>query len=201
VVVDESLQVLEADPFPDPEDLPRLLLQGNFVPGGGSNVVARTELVRSVGGFDEELVRFSDWDLWIRLLRAGLPATSPIVSVARVEHGENMVIRDRKDAIESFTRLLGKYRPVTRRDRLSVAEWTAHEHHRAGRRLLASWLYLCAAVEYRSLGNLPPAVGALFGERGMDAASRLLVRLRGGSHIEREEREVPPEPTWLAAYR
>lgn len=201
VVIDEHLRVLEADPFPDPRDLSRLLLQGNFVPGGGSNVIARTELVRRVGGFDEDLVRFSDWDLWLRLVQSGLPAACPTVSVARVEHGENMVVRDRKHALESFTRLLGKHRQVTKRDRLSVAEWTAYEHHRAGRRLLAAWLYLRTAVECRSPGNLPPAIGALFGERGMRLASRLLLALRGSSHIEPERRPVPSEPLWLDAYR
>ena len=201
VVVDEHKRVLEADPFPDPRELQHLLLQGNFVPGGGSNVIARADVVRRVGGFDESLVRFSDWDLWIRLAQSGPPAASPIVSVARVEHGQNMVIRDRAHALESFTSLLGKHRQVTRRDRLSVAEWTAHEHHRAGRRTLAAWLYLRAAVEYRSPGNVPPAVGALFGEPGMRLASRLLVALKGSSHVEPESRAVPPEPPWLDSYR
>ena len=201
VVVDEHKRVLEADPFPDPHELPQLLLGGNHVPGGGSNVMARAEVVRRVGGFDESLVRFSDWDLWIRLARSGLPAASPAIAVARVEHGQNMVIRDRAYARESFTRLLSKYRPVTRKDRLGVAEWTAHEHHRAGKRVVASWLYLRAAVEYRSPGNLPPAVGALFGERGMSWASRLLLGLRRSSHLEPEPNTVPAEPPWLASYR
>ena len=201
VVVDQHKRVLEADPFPDPKELPRLLLEGNFVPGGGSNVIARAEVVRRVGGFDEHLVRFSDWDLWIRLTQAGLPAASPTVAVARVEHGENMVIRDRDHALESYTRLVSKHRPVTRGDQLGVVEWTAYEHYRAGRRLLASWLYLRAAVEYRSLGNLPPALGALFGKPGMRLASRLLVVLRGASHIEPEVRVAPPDPPWLSAYR
>jgi glycosyltransferase involved in cell wall biosynthesis len=201
VVVDEYKRVLQADPFPDPQELPHLLLHGNHVPGGGSNVMARADVVRRVGGFDADLVRFSDWDLWIRLAQSGLPAASPTVAVARVEHGQNMVIRDRAHAGESFTRLLSKYRPVTRRDRLGIAEWTAYEHHRAGKRVLASWLYLRAAVEYRSPGNLPPAVGALFGEPGMRLASRLLVTLRGNSHIEPEVRAVPSEPPWLDSYR
>lgn len=201
VVVDEHKRVLEADPFPDPAELPRLLLQGNFVPGGGSNVIARAEVVRRLGGFDEDLVRFSDWDLWIRLAQSGLAAASPTVSVARVEHGQNMVIRDRAHALESYGRLIGKHRELTSRDRLAVAEWTAYEHHRAGRRALTSWLYLRAALEYRSLGNLPPAVGALFGESGMRLASRLLLAVRGSSHIETEVRARPPAPPWLSSYR
>lgn len=202
VVVDAEKRVLEADPFPDPEQLPQLLLHGNFVPGGGSNVIARAELVRRVGAFDETLVRFSDWDLWLRLVSAGLPAACPEVVMARVEHGQNMVILDRQHAMESFTRLLSKHRPVTRRDRLCVAEWAAFEHHRAGRRAMASWLYLRAAVQYLSLGNLPPAIGALFGEPGLRRASHLLVALRGSSHIEPEANNgVPTEPPWLRLYQ
>jgi glycosyltransferase involved in cell wall biosynthesis len=201
VVVDDHKRVLAADPFPDPSELPRLLLQGNFVPGGGSNVIARADVVRRVGGFDESLVRFSDWDLWIRLAEAGQPAATPAVAVARVEHGQNMVIRDRAHALQSYTRLLSKHRQVTRRDRLSIAEWTAYEHHRAGYRILASWLYLRAALRYGSLGNLPPALGALFGEPGMRLASRLLIALRGGSHIAPEVQAAPPDPAWLSSYR
>lgn len=202
VVVDAEKCVLEAEPFPDPEQLPQLLLHGNFVPGGGSNVIARAELVRRVGAFDESLIRFSDWDLWLRLVNAGLPAACSEVVMARVEHGQNMVIRDRQHAMESFTRLLGKHRPVTRRDRLGVAEWAAYEHHRAGRRAMASWLYLRAAVQFRSLGNVPPAIAALFGESGLRKASRLLVTLRGSSHIELDENKVvPAEPQWLHLYQ
>jgi peptidoglycan/xylan/chitin deacetylase (PgdA/CDA1 family)/SAM-dependent methyltransferase len=33
--------------------------------------LARTELVRAVGGFDPELVTCEDWDLWLRLARLG----------------------------------------------------------------------------------------------------------------------------------
>ena len=44
-----------------------LLLIDNVIPGGGSGVLARTELVRSVGGFDVSLSAFADWDLNIRL--------------------------------------------------------------------------------------------------------------------------------------
>ena len=118
-----------------------------------------------------------------------------------MEHGENMVIRDRKHAMSAFIRLVGKHRPVTRQDRLGVAEWSAYEHHKAGRRGLAARIYLGAAIAYRSPGNVPPAIGALFGERGMRLASRLLVALRGASHIERDPPSPPPEPAWLALYR
>lgn len=46
------------------------LLRRNVIPGGCSGVLARTELIRDVGGFDENLANFADYDLWIRLSQA-----------------------------------------------------------------------------------------------------------------------------------
>lgn len=44
-----------------------LLLEGNIVAGGGSSVLARTQLVRDAGGFDPALSQCADWDMWLRL--------------------------------------------------------------------------------------------------------------------------------------
>ena len=201
VVVDEARRVLEADPFPQPSDLPGLLLQGNWVPGGGSNVVVQADLFRRVGGFDESLRFFEDWDLWLRLLDVGLPGACDEVVMARVEHGDNMVVRDRLLVAEAYERLMSKRRPVTASDRRSLQEWLALEQHRAGRRLAAARLFLSVGVRHRSLGNLVAAAGAVLGERGLELTSRLLVAARGGSHLE--SRRSPPveDPGWLEAYR
>jgi glycosyltransferase involved in cell wall biosynthesis len=201
VVVDGAARPIGADPLPGPAEVASLLLQGNFVPGGGSNVIVRADAFHRAGGFDEELRFFEDWDLWLRLAQQGLPAVCPEVVMARVEHGRNMVLRERRQVMGAYERLMSRQRPVTRADRLAVAEWVAHEHHRAGRRLRAALLYLRAAVEFRSPGNLPPAAGALLGRAGMALASRLLVSLRGASHLGPVKREAPPDPGWLAAFR
>jgi len=201
IVVDERMRPIELHPFPDPEDLPVLLLGGNHVPGGGSNVVVRAEAFRSVGGFDEELRYFEDWDLWLRLVQRTLPATCPDVVVARVEHGKNMLFRDGADVHVDFARLLGKQSRVTDAHRLAVAEWAAHEHMRAGHTLRASALYARTALGHRSAGNLVAAVGALFGRRGLAAASSLLLAARGSTHLEEAARQVPPSlPAWLSSY-
>jgi len=201
IVVDERRNVIEADPFPAPNELPELLLHGNWIPGGGSNVIARSEAVRRVGAFDEQLRFFEDWDLWLRLLEVGLPGACDEVVVARVEHRHNMVLRDRSQVIPAFERLLGKHREVTRDDRLSVAQWLAYEQYRGGKRGRAAAMYLEIAVRYGSAGNLPPALGALFGDRGMRLASRMLVALRGASHVEPATAGAPVPPDWLEAYR
>ena len=200
VVVDGRLQVLEDDPFPSPVELHRLLAGGNWIPGGGSNVVVRADAFSAAGGFDEELRFFEDWDLWLRLLERGLPAACDDVVMARVEHGGNMVVRDRDRVFEAFECVVSRRRPVTEDDRRGIAEWLALEQHRAGRRAAAARLFVTTAVRHRSPGNVAAALGALFGDRGLDLASRALVRLRGASHLEPRGRR-PSEPEWLAAYR
>ena len=121
--------------------------------------------------------------------------------MARVEHGTNMVVRDRAEVMPALERLLGKHKTVTRDDRLAVAQWLAHEQLRAGRRAGAALLYLRTAIAYRSAGNLPPALGALLGDRGMRWASKLLLAVRGASHLETAAAAVPSAPEWLEQYR
>jgi glycosyltransferase involved in cell wall biosynthesis len=200
VVVDLEKRLLGRDPLPEPEDLPSLLQRGNFVPGGGSNVVVSASTIERVGGFDEELLFFEDWDLWLRLADASLPAVCREVVMARVEHPNNMVLRDVKQVMPAYVRMIRKHGAVTRRGQLSVAEWVAYEHVRAGRRFSAAGLYLRAATTYRSAGNVVAALGALFGDRGLALASRALLAARGASHLEAEEEALPPRPSWLDAY-
>jgi glycosyltransferase involved in cell wall biosynthesis len=201
VVTDAQLAVLDEDPFPAPRELPALLLEGNWIPGGGSNVVVRADLFLETGGFDEELRFFEDWDLWLRLLAVDAPEAVDEVVVGRVEHGANMVVRDRREVAAAHERLLAKHRTVTASDRRSVAEWLAFEQHRAGRGRSAARLYLSIALAHRSPGNLVAAAGALLGQRGMWAASEVLRRTRGASHLPvASAAAVVPPPAWLAGY-
>jgi glycosyltransferase involved in cell wall biosynthesis len=202
IVVDGAGRPLDLHPFPAPDELGALLLVGNHVPGGGSNVVVRTATFREVGGFDESLRFFEDWDLWLRLLQVTPPATCPEVLVARVEHGANMLFRDKANVRADFERVLAKQGAVSNGQRLAVAEWMAHEHMRAGLHLRAAALYARAAVSHRSPGNAVAAAGALFGRRGLALASRLLASTRGATHLEEAAAPAPPEaPAWLAALR
>ena len=200
VVVDGELRPLEDDPFPAPEQLQGLLDGGNWIPGGGSNVVVRAEAFHAAGGFDEALRFFEDWDLWLRLVDRGLPSSVDAVVMARVEHGANMAVRDRDEVAAAYERMMGKRRPVTDADSRALAEWLALEQHRAGRRLSAARMFLATAVRYRSPGNAAAAGGALFGRRGMQLASRFLERTRGASHVDLAGDPATP-PEWLAAFR
>jgi glycosyltransferase involved in cell wall biosynthesis len=201
LVVDAGTRPLYALPLPPASSVAAALDHGNVVPAGPSNVVARTSLLRELGDFDESLTQGEDWDVWLRLAYAGPPAVCDDVLVATLSHGERSIYRYRPDAMDEIERMLAKHRPVTRADRLETAQWLADQYHRGGSRFRAAATYLRAAVAYRSPGNLPPAMAALFGRRAMWLASRLLLATRGVSHLERPAAFAGTEPAWLARYR
>jgi glycosyltransferase involved in cell wall biosynthesis len=201
VAVDRGGRVLELEPAPLPDVVESLLFTGNHVPGGTSSVVARASLVEQVGGFDEGLVFLADWDLWLRLARVSRPAVCPEALVARLVHPGNMLFSEGPNVLPSFERMLGKHRIVTSRDRQTIDEWIAQRYHDAGARTEAARRYLQVAMRYRSPANALAAVGALFGPRGLRAASRLLRALRGASHLDVDRPRPEEPPAWLEHYR
>jgi len=201
IVVDESLAPLYALPLPDPADVADALRFGNIVPGGPSNVIARTDHIRSLGGFDEDLSHSADWDLWLRLAGAGLPAVSSLTLVASLEHARRMLFRDSPDIEAESERLFEKHGGSSRRQRLAVSEWLASEYRLAGQHRRAAAVYGRAGLRYRSPGNVAAAIGAAFGEPGLRAVSRLLVYTRGATHLEQERLPVRAEPDWLLDLR
>lgn len=76
--IDEQSRVLGAERLSSGSDILRRLLVGNVIPGGGSGVLARTELLRKVGGFLDEAGPAADWECWIRLAQQ-----SPVAVVDR----------------------------------------------------------------------------------------------------------------------
>ncbi len=200
VLVGEQGEVLAVPVLPDPASLRATLQRGNRVWGGPSAVLVRTELVRRLGGFDEQLRCFEDWDLWLRLAAVAPAAAVADVLVAHLEHADSTLFRSPVDVREQHERMLSKHRVVTRRDRIAVLEWLAAEHVRAGRNVRAARLYLTAALRYRSAGNLVAGVGALFGARGLRAAASLHRVVRGRSHLRADERRAHPgDLGWLRA--
>jgi hypothetical protein len=120
--------------------------------------------------------------------------------VGILEHSQRSALQGDWWVVRDAERLLARYGPVSRRQLLSVAQWLALEQHRGGYRFRAARLFLRAAVTYRSPGNIPAALGALFGERGIEAASGLLQLLRGTSHLT-FERTLDMVPQWIETYR
>jgi glycosyltransferase involved in cell wall biosynthesis len=164
VHVDERLRLLGGGPPLSPADAMRLLSSHNTLPSGASNVMARTDVLATVGGFDTSLLRTEDWDLWIRLAETGPPAWVRRPLVAYRHHQGN--------AGTDPSRMVSEPRLLADRYGLNVdvprmlrrAAWACLQD---GRRLKAAGYYLRAVAhgDVRSLGRAAvamtyPAVGS-----------------------------------------
>ncbi|MGH3004084.1 MAG: glycosyltransferase family 2 protein [Gaiellaceae bacterium] len=187
---------------PEPETIAEQLLQWNVIWCGCSNVSARADVVRRLGGFDEELFQLADWDLWIRLALSGRAAACRDVLVAYTIHQENMLLTHAPDVFPELERLVAKHgAAATERgveiDRARFARWVAGGHRRAGRRRQAVAAYLDSARRQRDAGAALRAVGTLFGEPAL-ALARRAVRPDRRSSLPKL---ALPEPAWLGDYR
>lgn len=187
---------------PPGEGLAGRLLRWNEIWAGGSNVVARTDVVRRLGGFDEKLFQLADWDLWIRLALAARAVAVPDVLVGYVIQPQSMLLTDRSDVFAEFRYLVEKHRDASARlgstpDAAKFGRWVAAGHLRAGRRREAARIYARAAVETRTPGLAARAGLALLGWRGLEAGRAVARRLRGDD----AERLSIGEPAWIGRYR
>jgi hypothetical protein len=186
----------------DPTTLPRTLLSHNVLWGGCSNVIARTDLVRSIGAFDPRLFQLADWDLWIRLTQESRSAASPDVLVACIVHPGSMLLTSEDRVFEELDYLEEKHRTASeaagvRPDRARIRRWVASGHLRAGRRTRAARVLLAGSVRDREPAAVPRAFAALVGEETTASIRRAL---RRGGHSPREGGGAA-EPQWLELYR
>lgn len=93
---------------PDGRSLPAALRRANVVPAGGSGVVADRLLVQRLGGFDERLAMFADWDLWLRLAAAAPAVSVREPLVAYRDHAGGMS-RDMSRVNRELALLQGKH--------------------------------------------------------------------------------------------
>jgi glycosyltransferase involved in cell wall biosynthesis len=201
IVLDERLTVLDVYEAPTPAELADMLLAYNAVPAGASNVMARADAIRAVGGYDETLSQLADWDLWIRLALAGPPAACQEPLMAYVQHSSGMLVSDKSGLIDEFERLEEKYREASEQrgielDRVGLVRWMAWGDSRGGRRVQAAGGYLHAMALYARRGklwssgaNLRDAIGALLGEQQTDS----------GRRPPRSVEATPP--AWVDLYR
>lgn len=100
------------------------LLQMNVVPGGGSGVLAETELIKEVGGFDERLSNLADWDMWLRLAQRSEPAVTMQADIGHYQH-EGSMSRDIDRSRAEQAMLLEKYAHLYEQHAESVnfADW------------------------------------------------------------------------------
>ena len=173
----------------------------NPVPGGCSNVMARTELLHAVGGFDERLALLADWDLWIRLAPKAAPAVSDEVLVAYRLHPGNMHIRKVEEIDVELDYLGRKHLPGRDRSRRNLIgsslAWRAKAYRRAGRRRQAARLFLRRWWLTREARDLAQALLSLFGDPSVWAVRRRWVQ-RKMSHpewLETSAASPPAAPT------
>jgi Glycosyl transferase family 2 len=200
--LDGRRRFLYVVPPPDPVTLVPALLRWNVIWGGCSNVTARTDLVRELGGFDEALAQLSDWDLWIRLALAGRAAAVPEALVGYVMHTGSMLLTDRRDVFPEFEYLVEKHEGASREwgvefDQALFTRWVARGQRLADRRSEAARTYLRGVREHGDLGAIPRALGA-FAPRSLVEAGRWLAANDRRSSFRKV---AVPEPDWIAQFR
>ena len=126
-----------------------------------SAVLFRREVLEQAGGYDEELPAFEDWDLLIRLARAGYECdVLPLVGQLYRRHAASMSFRHsygmRGDLLQYLVR---KHAPAMTRDELTALLLTVVDMWKAGYEPSASALYL----------NEPARPGGVTGERNRAA--------------------------------
>ena len=151
-------------------------------------MMARTELLRSVGGFDESLHQLADWDRWIRLGEAAPGAPVHEVMVGYVQHPGSMLLTHEEWVFKEFNRFRDKHRELGRvaAGQMINAEgyafWIVKRLEEAGLRWRAIKVSLYAAFRYLDLGLLVNA-------------ARLILHMPAPEHLP----EPPPSesPAWL----
>jgi glycosyltransferase involved in cell wall biosynthesis len=205
VSVSEEGVVNYAFTLPDPDALLDELLARSSLPAGCSNVVARADLVRRLGGFDERLFQLADWDLWIRLAHESQAAACPDVLVGYLEHAENMLLTHQRDVTKELEQIEAKHSALRHArgvdlDGVTFLHWVAWGHLRRGRRLRAARVYLRCGLEHRRVHDVGLAVAFALRSFVPSGWIRRLWRGRGGA--SRGETRVPAvPPAWLGELR
>jgi glycosyltransferase involved in cell wall biosynthesis len=204
VVINEDHVIVRYGSPPDPSELQRALLSRNVIPGGCSNVIAKTGLIRRIGGFDPRLAHLADRDVWIRLAHEGRAAACPQIVVAYLTHSGNMRYQREPDGVEEVEYLLEKHRHS--RSRHGVASgrregyrYFARAQLYAGRRVRAASIFGLLALKERSLVDLRRAITSLVFGRGL---ARLVAGIPGlgatrSPEIEWLRERSPEEIEWL----
>jgi glycosyltransferase involved in cell wall biosynthesis len=153
-LADAALVPVRAFPPPSVPDFRRR----NRLIAGASSVLARTALVRDLGGFDPAFAVLEDWDLWIRLAAAAPLAVvdRPLVTYVRVAGGRS---HDAVAIDEALPRLVSKH-GLVELDRRWALLYSGEMHQRAGHRRSAAHRYLQAAWAFHEPRSLLRALAA-----------------------------------------
>ncbi|MEV4420653.1 glycosyltransferase family 2 protein [Patulibacter sp. NPDC049589] len=194
VVVDDSLAPTQIYPAFSPETIRRRITVSNVVPAGGSGVMAKTSVLRDVGGFDESLVASEDWECWIRLSAAGAVSSipEPLVAYRRAPGSMSHDLQRMETSYYQVRALHGSLPASDEREARRVrSRYYARQLFLSGRRLDAAR----ALADRRSAKPLDfvLAFGLLIAPRSWEKITYLIRRRL----TDRSPLEVP----WLGAVR
>jgi glycosyltransferase involved in cell wall biosynthesis len=202
VNIDGSQRVHGGSPPIPPEQLAALLPRWNPMPGGCSNVLVRTDVVRDLVGFDIALRILADWDLWLRVLSVGVPAFASRPLMAYRIHPANM--SSDTEGMLAELEVMERHHGSTF-DRAGFSRYMARRSLQMGKRREALRLLLRAAA-YGSTGDLlrrlPGDVGSVIG--GYLGAVRGRLGLPPSRRVVRRQRRAEvddPNRSWKAEAR
>jgi glycosyltransferase involved in cell wall biosynthesis len=166
VNVDDNLRPVSAPPVPSPDEVVARLPHYNAIPGGGSNVVVRRELLDRAGPFDPQLRNTEDWEMWLRLSRLGPPAAAQRRLVGyRLHHGNASL--DVAEILNGVRRIEQLHH--THADRGRIHRWLAESCLRTGNRgqALGHWAVAAANGQVAAvLADLGAVLSRRIGTRG-----------------------------------
>jgi glycosyltransferase involved in cell wall biosynthesis len=145
----DDLQIVYGRPPLPPEEVVPAIVRYNAIPGGGSNVVIRRSVFTRVGPFDTRLRNTEDWEMWIRLAKAGPPAwvCSPLLAYRLHPSNSSLNIVE----IVRGARLIEQMHGTTV-DWGRIHRWLAESYLRVGRRKHALGQFARAAVRGQARG-------------------------------------------------
>jgi glycosyltransferase involved in cell wall biosynthesis len=156
---DGAQQALGRSPQGVEGDVYRRLLAG-WHPGNASVFAVSRAGVQAAGGFDEALLTAEDYDLWLRLARAGhrFAVVDELLAVKH-ENGSLQLTRDPAARRRSQRRLDARWGPVIAAElgREGYRAW------RADRRRQLAAAYLVQSMDAAQRGNWPLALRSTIG--------------------------------------
>jgi glycosyltransferase involved in cell wall biosynthesis len=184
VEVDEHLGVLGGQRALDSGWIEQRMLQDNKVSGGGSTVLARTDLVREAGGFAPDVLAAEDWDLWVRLARRSAVVALDRPLVAWRRHASNKSGAWPQAALDRLDERLGS----------RAGELGAHFEHGYARQARIDRL-VAAGRRHESAAAYWDRYRAHRSTHDAVAAAAVLVAPRAYGWLKRRQhrRSVPPE--------
>jgi glycosyltransferase involved in cell wall biosynthesis len=182
LIIDHQVTVIDVFDPPPPSQVAARLISSNVVPGGCSDVMARTDAVREIGGFDPSFQILADYDFFLRLSRTGPAAMYPGHEMAYVLHAGNMSVTDVDGMVAEFERLRAKHAAAgIDLEAAPLWRWIAYNLYRRSDRSAAARAYLRAALRYGDRASIGRALVVLLGRSATERALRIRRREPTGS--------------------